>query len=75
MFGIGLMTEDQTLTFFFCFLVDTLFQVFCECAELNPEPVEGGSCLHFCNCFKQMISISISILLFNACYYSPINRY
>lgn len=22
--------------------VDTLFQIFCECAELNPEPIEGG---------------------------------
>lgn len=22
--------------------VDTLFDVFCECAELNPEPIEGN---------------------------------
>lgn len=22
--------------------VDTLFDIFCECAELNPEPIEGS---------------------------------
>lgn len=22
-------------------VVDTLFEIFCECAELNPEPIEG----------------------------------
>lgn len=25
--------------------VDSLFQIFCECAELNPEPIEGSFCL------------------------------
>ena len=22
--------------------MDTLFEIFCECAELNPEPVDGN---------------------------------
>lgn len=24
-----------------CVIVDTLFDIFCECAELNPEPIDG----------------------------------
>ncbi|KAG6747409.1 hypothetical protein POTOM_049813 [Populus tomentosa] len=39
--------------------LDTLFQILCDCAELNPEPIEGGSWLYCCNCFKWMISILI----------------
>lgn len=39
------MPDDRNLNFVFVFLlgvVDTLFRIFCECAELNPEPMEGG---------------------------------
>ncbi|XWS61027.1 hypothetical protein CRYUN_Cryun07bG0090500 [Craigia yunnanensis] len=28
--------------FIYSMKVDTLFQIFCECAELNPEPIEEG---------------------------------
>uniref|UniRef100_A0A2P2J837 Chloride conductance regulatory protein ICln n=1 Tax=Rhizophora mucronata TaxID=61149 RepID=A0A2P2J837_RHIMU len=31
--------------------LDTLFQIFCECAELNPEPVDGWCCLLCWNLF------------------------
>lgn len=29
-----------------CFIVETLFEVFCECAELNPEPMLGKQLLN-----------------------------
>lgn len=36
--------------------VDTLFAIFCECAELNPDPIEGN--------YDSFIAICYSFLIF-----------
>lgn len=47
--------------------VDTLFEIFCECAELNPEPVEGEQYNPTVFPLTLYITLKKTLKIYNAC--------
>ena len=60
---LNLIGYIYKIIFDFCFSVDMLFGVFCECAELNPDPIESEGLILLLQIGNQMLSLCYAYIV------------